>query len=122
MFVLVTFRPHRPLSTFDKIALRQTGSKDGTSSAESIRYPMIENKGNETYMKKTEGKSIKVDKSMQNSWREDPEQKTSSDIFGSLPNVEPGKRERESVKGKWVSEAYLEDSQASTMELFCENS
>ena len=83
---------------------------------------MIENKGNETYMKKTEGKSIKVDKSMQNSWREDPEQKTSSDIFGSLPNVEPGKRERESVKGKWVSEAYLEDSQASTMELFCENS
>ena len=81
---------------------------------------MIESKGNETYMKKTEGKTIKVGKSMQNSWREDPEQKNSSDIFGSLPNVEPGKRE--SVKGKWVSEAYLEDSQASTMELSCENS
>ena len=56
---------------------------------------MIENKDNETYMKKTERKTIKVDKSTQNSWSENPEQKTSSDIFGSLPNVEPGKRERE---------------------------
>ena len=69
LFVLVTFRPHRPLSTFDKIALRQTGSKDSTSSTstiytlESILYLMTENKGNETYMKKTEGKTIKVDKS-----------------------------------------------------------